>query len=1373
MHIVTNTATALLYACRLLVWLFLCFISHSSAAQEYTPVDYLGIEQGLSNNAVTSIYQDRQGFMWFGTYDGLNRFDGYNFQVFRKKLNDSASLINNRIVTICEDQRNNIWIGTKKGISLYNSRTSGFSPVYFMDAQQHRLPLLAPINDIQADQAGNVFIGTAGRGLMIFLPGASAAVPVPCLFEKDTLRGYHVQAIRFDWQKQVWLFVQGIGLCRYDQASKTVLVINRRERSGNCLEADNTGRLWLGSENGLYEYNITANTFRVYTQWAGNLTSDKVADLYLDQQKNLWVATDGGGINILNTTTGAFRYLLPGQYKKSLTSIAIQAIFEDKESRKWIGTLRGGINIIDPQKNKFTTIVRDASGGNSLINNFVLSFCEEQDGNIWIGTDGGGLSYWNRSKDHYTNFEHLPTRPGSLSSNFVTSIVQDYRQNTWIATYGGNINRFNRATNSFKQYYCSNPAFTYADRDVWTLYEDADKNLWAGTCTGGSLYRLNQQKDQFELFDEKLNDVITMAEDRQGNLWAGTFQALIRIDKKNKQHRHFPTGSAVRAIYEDKAGNCWVGTEGGGLLLFDRKKETFSRITEAEGLANNAVLNILEDRRGNLWMSTFNGLSRLDSTRKHFRNFYESDGLQSNQFNYNAALISKKGEFIFGSIKGFTLFYPDSITGTGKMPDLRLTGFKVDNVPLHQDSSLGQQRDLSALQEIELPYHKAMIAVDFVALEYSAPDKIAYAYYLEGWDKGWNYVGKWRTANYSRLQEGGYVLHIKSTNAEGIWNPHERLIRIRVLPPWYRTWWAWLLYIAMAVAAIYFYILYKSRQAKLKYEIKLAHIQAEQEKDLNEKKLSFFTNVAHEFRTPLTLIISPVKELLYSNDPVKDTTGDLNIVYRNARRLLGLVDQLLLFRKAGSETGKLSVVRMNFVEMCKEVFLCFTQQAQHKHIHYELDCRQENIELYADREKMEIALFNLISNALKYTPEAGRVVLTVWEEEEYVKVSVSDNGSGIPADAGDKIFEKFYQARSHDSSLKGGFGIGLNVVRNFVNSHQGNISYTSQKGQGTTFIIQLLKGKQHFGADQIVEETTAHSELLKELMEDTAPVIENDPVMDDPDPESELLVTDKPVMLIVDDDLPIREYVNRIFKDQFTVYEAGSGEDGLLMAQEYGPDIIISDVLMQGLSGIELCKQIRDNPSISHIPVILLTSSSSGDVKLKGIECGADDYITKPFDKELLVARVASILKSRNNLQKYFYNEITLRSNNLKIPAEYKAFLEKCISIVEKHLDDEDFSIKVLAAEIGMSHSTLYKKVKSVSGQSINGFIRFIRLRKAAGLFINTPCNVNEAAYQVGISDIRYFREQFNKLFGLNPSEYIKKYRKPFQKSFTVRKRKE
>jgi signal transduction histidine kinase/ligand-binding sensor domain-containing protein/DNA-binding response OmpR family regulator len=1339
-------------------------------SQVNTPVEYIGIEQGLSNNAVTCIYQDRYGFMWFGTYDGLNRYDGYHFKVFRNKPDDSTSLLNNRIVAICEDQQNNLWIGTKRGVSVFNSITCGFSPVTY---QPYKAPgiekLDLPINDIKTDVQGNILIGTGGRGLLSCTKGSKQAIQVPYVEDTQVLLRYHVQAIKIDKLQRAWLFVQGKGLCLYDDRTGQVKPVNQAIRSGYCLEADNNGTIWIGSENGLTAYHIASNTLKHYDESSGALTNNKVVGLCLDKKNKLWIATDGGGIDILDIQTGKVSYLAPEQNKKSLTSTSIYAVYEDKELRKWIGTLRGGINVIDPHKNRFTTIAHDPFSRNSLIDNFVLSFCEDFAGNLWIGTDGSGLSYWNRKQNSYIHFKHELGNTRSLSNNFVTSIVRDYRDNIWIATYGGGINRYNKTNGTFEHYSCNYPGYTYGDKNVWKLFEDSKKNLWAGAVSPGRLYKLNPLTNQFESFDDKVVDVLTLAEDKDGVLWAGTFSDLIQIDVQNKKHRFFKTGNAVRSIYEDKAGNFWVGTEGNGLQLFDRKNGTFAHYTESHGLCSNSVLNTLEDNHGNLWISTFNGISRFDPQHKTFKNFYVSDGLQSNQFNYNAAIQLHSGEFAFGGIKGFNLFYPDSIANNAQMPNLLLTGLKIDNVAVEQDSTFANGQSLADIDQLRIPYSKAVIAIDFAALEYSAPDKISYAYYMEGWDKGWNYVGRVRTANYSRLTEGDYTFRIKSTNAEGIWNNKERIIYITVLPPWFRSWWAYLLYTALAAAAIWLYLLYKNRQARLKYEIQIAHINAEKEKELNEKKLSFFTNISHEFRTPLTLIINPIKELLYSKEQLVDT-GELNIVYRNARRLLSLVDQLLLFRKADSEADKLRVVKMNFCDLCKEVYLCFVQQARSKKIQYEFQCTNPAIELYADREKMEITLFNLISNALKFTPEQGLVIVAVVEQDNHVEVSIADNGVGIPGSIGHKLFERFYQVQDKGTSLKTGFGIGLYLVKSFVESHHGRIDYTSKPGEGTRFVMTLLKGSDHFPADCIHKETMNSSVLLEELIEETTPepVVDLLPVEPGDDPGS--LVTDLPTMLIIDDNNQIRQYVAQIFRKTFHLYEADNGEDGLKLAKQYQPDIIISDVVMQGLTGIELCSSIKEDPSLNHIPLILLTASSSSDIKLKGVECGADDYITKPFEKELLVARVSSILKSRNNLQKYFYNEITLRQNTLKISAEYKEFLERCIAIVEQHLDNESFSIKTLASEIGMSHSNLYKKVKSISGQSVNSFIRFIRLRKAAELFINTPCNVNEAAFQVGMSDIKYFREQFNKLFGMNPSEYIKKYRKPFQKNFQMNK---
>jgi signal transduction histidine kinase/DNA-binding response OmpR family regulator len=641
---------------------------------------------------------------------------------------------------------------------------------------------------------------------------------------------------------------------------------------------------------------------------------------------------------------------------------------------------------------------------------------------------------------------------------------------------------------------------------------------------------------------------------------------------------------------------------------------------------------------------------------------------------------------------------------------------------------------------------------------------------MEGWDHNWNHAGNIRTAAYTHLDEGNYVFRVKSTNGQGEWNAQEIAIRINVLPPWYRSWWAYVLYGSGLIAAIYLFINYKTRQSRLQYEVKMAQLQtkeaqltAQKEKEVHEKRLTFFTHLSHEFRTPLTLIIDPVKEMIEQEKEPVQKEG-LHMVFRNARRLLSLVDQLLLFRKAEAEADTLHLTLLNGTELCREVFYSFIQQARIKKLNYRFDCTHEVTEIVADREKLEIILFNLLSNAIKFTPAGGTVILKLSATDTQVNIQVSDSGAGIPGEAGDKLFNRFYQVKGNSASGKTGFGIGLFLVKHFTSLHHGQVTYESQINVGTTFFLTLLKGTAHFSQHDIkLEEQSAYPVT-------TQPVPEEPVSTPDKGRELSALVTEKPTLLIVDDDDDLRRYIDKVFSSEFTVLQAINGQEGYTLAQQYLPDLIISDIAMDELDGMELCKKVKENASLSHIPVILLTASTTSETRLRGIEAGADDYITKPFEKELLKARVVSLLKKRNSLQQYFYNEITLQQNDGKVSVEYREFLDKCIRIVEDHLDDETFSIKTLATGMGMSRSSLYRKVNSVSGQSIIGFIRFIRLRKAAELMINTEYNVSEIAAITGFNDIKYFRTNFSQLFGMNPSEYIRRFRKPFHNNLQLNK---
>lgn len=1378
---------------------------YTSLASDYPVSAYLGIEQGLSNNFVRCIYQDKNGFMWFGTYDGINRYDGYEFKIFRNNFKNNRSLINNWINTINEDEKGNLWIGTRQGACVYQNLSNSFSPLYYSTSTKQKEQLNSVIRDIEPDGQGNMFVGTTGEGLLFFSKGQRIAYKIP--LDNDANSSYEVTSIKVGNDKNVWFFVSNKGLYVYEYKSRKTKLVNATIKSGNCIEAAN-GFLWLGTNDGLFRYNLADNSFdKVYNKANQKLSYNTVAGITQGKSNELWIATNGGGVVILNTQTDETHFLSNTKESASLSSNAVYSIWIDKQSRKWIGTLRGGINVIDPNKERFQNIVSNPVTTNTLISNYILSFYEAPNNDLWIGTDGGGLSIWNRRQNSFTNYRYESGNPYSLSDNFVTDIQSDFQNDIWITTYRGGVNRFNNG--KFEHYNCvdpDKPGFIFHPIGPNPLI-DAEKKIWLSTQQYG-LFKLNPHKKVFELFDDGLKDLYVLKEDKNQVFWGGGINHLVKIDKINKRHITYYIGKPVNVITEDGSGNFWVGTEGGGLVLFDRKQgKIITRYTTDEGLCSNSILTILEDTEGNLWMSTFDGIAKFNPKNKTFKNYYQGDGLQSNQFNYHAAITLRSGEFAFGGIKGFTLFRPENIIATNSNPKIFLTEVNVANASIENDSSLDIKTNDNGIEIIKVPYNKAILAFEFAALEYSAPDKIQYAYYLQGWDRDWNSPGNTRKVIYSRLSEGTYTFIVKNSNAEGQWSKEEVQIKIIVLPPWYRSWLAYFIYAMMIGTAVYFYFQYRARQTRLQYEVKIAKLNeenersekerslaelavekaelekeraererehaehekekilSEKEREMNEKKISFFTNISHEFRTPLTLIINPVKELLEKNSAEQKDKGELSIVYRNARRMLSLVDQLLLFRKAESGLDKIKPSRLNLHDLAYEVYLCFIQQAKTQSINYVFDCANKNVEIYADREKLEIILYNLLSNALKYTSAEGSIKLSIAEETEDVSIRVEDNGAGIPSETGDKLFDKFYKAERAKTSSKAGFGIGLYLVKHFTEQHKGTISYESEEGEGTTFILYLKKGKTHFGEDIIVSEMEAAPQLLENLKGETE-VLENIAIEE---PLTEL-VSEKQTILIIDDDESIRQYLVRLFKETYIIYQAENGEEGLTQAQKYLPDLIISDIHMKELNGIELCRKMKQNGQLSHIPFILLTGATSDELKLQGVEGGADDYIVKPFDSKLLIARVTTLLKNRNTLQKYFYNEITLHKSDFKISAEYKEFLNKCITIIESHLKDKNFTVQTLLSEMSMSHSNLLRKVKSVSGQPVNVFIRSIRLRKAAELFIHTDYSIKETAYTVGIRDIKYFREQFNKVFGMNPSDYIKKYRRVHGKKYIVDK---
>lgn len=1364
---------------RCCLWLLLfCLLPFSRLhATPFPPLSFLGIEHGLSNNTVRCIFRDHNGFMWFGTFDGLNRYDGYGFKVYRNKLSDTNSLVHNIILAITEDSLHHIWIGTRQGISRLETLSGKFSTIKFNPGSGKPLqPLNAVVKDIRVDRNNNVFIATEVMGLLVCTAAGTNAQPIPLIAANTSITQYAVRNVRVDAAGRVWALVHKYGLALYDQHTRQLMLVNNKTPDAAWLEPEGD-QLWIGTGSAICAYNMATKAFSVVLEGINQPAFiGAVNSFSIDKDHVFWIGTTSG--KLLTWQPGKATVDIPaqGSYKNTLNAGAIYSVYIDPQSRKWLGTARGGIGTIDPQKGRFQTIAHEPGNNNSLVDNVVTSLYEAPDGKWYIGTDGGGLTIWDRNSNQFTTFRNRAGDLSSLSNNNIPAIKADHAQNIWLATFGMGVDRFLPASKKFVRYTLHNTVTGIENRVAFAMLVDSHHQLWVSTLRQGSeygaLYLYNPVQDRFDLFDAGLSDLFTLYEDRQGNLWGGNLNQLVKIDRLQKKHSFYPIGYSVKNIYEDKNGNCWIGTEGGGLLLFDRKKGAVTaRYTTEDGLCSDVVLTILEDSEGQLWMSTFNGLSRFNVAQRTFKNYYRADGLQSNQFHYNSALQLSSGELAFGGIKGFNIFRAADITDDHTMPSLLLTDLLVNSTPIEKTTDYISNASTGKIEAITVPYSQAVFSFRYTTLEYTVPGKINYAYYMEGWDRGWNNAGNTRTATYTHLDEGTYTFRVKSTNGAGGWNPQEIAIRITVLPPWYRSWWAYTLYAAFVLGAVYLFVSYKMRQNRLHYEVKVAQLQAKElqlnaqkEKEVNEKRLAFFTNVSHEFRTPLTLIIDPVKEMIEENKEGEQKEG-LNMVYRNARRLLSLVDQLLLFRKADSDSDTLHLTELNVSELCREVFFSFVQQARIKKIDYRFECAEENLLLCADREKLEIILFNLLSNAVKFTPPEGVITLAVTAEVDTVSIRVTDSGQGISPEVGDKLFSRFYQVKGNQGPAKAGFGIGLYLVKHFATLHHGQVTYTSKPGEGTAFLLTLQKGSAHFKGMEVYTSEQPAPAFLEELA--TAPLDNNLP---EKTKDLAALVTEKPTILIVDDDDDLRKYVSQLFSKDFNILEGANGKTGVTLARQYLPDLIISDITMEELGGMELCRQVKEDPALSHIPVILLTASTASETRLQGIESGADDYITKPFEKELLKARVVSLLKKRNALQQYFYNEITLQKTDQKVSVEYKEFLERCIKIVEDHLDDETFSIKTLTTEMGMSRSSLYRKVNSVSGQSIVGFIRFIRLRKAAELMISTEDNINEIASITGFNDIKYFRNHFNQLFGMNPSDYIRRFRKPFHNNLQINK---
>jgi ligand-binding sensor domain-containing protein/signal transduction histidine kinase/DNA-binding response OmpR family regulator len=1365
---------------------------------------HLSINDGLSSSSVICIMQDKEGFIWFGTRDGLNKYDGYSFTVYHYSSSDSASLSNNWVKTIFEDSHGSLWVGTQNGLNRFDRCTENFTRYYHDDNNVNSLSHNV-ISSIAEDDDGYLWVGTQ-KGLNRYDKKRNQFVRyLHTPGDSGSIIDNRIKNIIQDSKSRLWVNTyKGLDLLNRQDFSFSHFFVEKEEPLNpneiTALTEDTNGNIWRGNSHGLKVLYTGSNRFVSFSiSGKSKIRSidSPIRSILEDTEGILWVGTYNGLYRIdRNKNSISLLQNIEGK-QRSLSQNSVYSIVEDTKGDLWIGTWAGGVNYLDRNYDVFRHHTHSTSP-NSLSYKVVSSLVEDEKGNLWVGTEGGGLNYFNRKSNTFHHYRHRKDNSRSISADNIKSVISDHHGDLWIGTHDGGLNFFDpdAPSKGFINYRhnASDPKSLDNDR-VISLHEDSDHKIWIGT-SGGGLNLLNKKEQSFVKINKKFNaigdQVFVINEDDDKNLLIGSNNGLCRINLTDFSLNHFAEGleillegKTILSILQLNQTNLYLGTEGEGLYHYNLENGALKNYTKKEGLPNDVIYGIIPDGDFNLWLSTNKGLSKFNTENQTFRYYDLQSGLQSNEFNYGSYLKTSRGELLFGGSNGITLFYPDEVKDNQFVPPVVVTAFYIKNKLIEVgDANSPLQASIEKTSEIYLDYDQSTFGFNFVALSYSQSGKNQYAYKLEGFDEDWNYIDNKRTATYTNINPGNYIFKVKASNNNLLWNEKGASIKMSIAPPPWKTWWAYLIYFiifSLIVLSIRKYALIRIRD---KNALKQERLDKEKLEEVNRMKIRFFNNISHDFRTPLTLILGPLERLINSHQKDGKVKQQYLIMQRNARMLLRLINQLLDLSKHDSGKLKLKAVNSNVVDFVKEVTIAFQEHARFRHIDFTFHSSAKKIPLWFDPDKLEEILFNLLSNAFKHTPDYGKISVRLQttdlfseginsrapighgsrdngsgiKSNKFVEIEVTDNGEGMSSQFMVNIFERFYQIERTETDKYSGTGIGLALTKDLVTLHQGDISVRSEEQNGTSFIVKLPLGNVHLKEEEMIRnfrdsEDVAHYNLQK--LHAAKLTLQRGK-------SKKRAVTsggsNENLILVVEDNTAVRDYICENFENEYQVIEAGNGEEGLQLATKMMPDLIISDVMMPKMDGIEFCRRLKTDLKTSHIPVILLTARTSLVYQKNGLETGADDYVTKPFNTTLLTLRVNNLITSRQKLKERFVKQVNLQPGEVTITSTDHQFLQKAIKIVEDHMSDSKFKVDDFIKEINMSRSVLFRKLKALTGQSTNEFIKTIRLKRAAQLFERSDLNISEIAYEVGFNDPKYFRNCFKKQFGKSPSRYREKW---------------
>lgn len=1294
------------------------------------------VESGLSNNSVHSILQDSDGFMWFGTKDGLNRFDGYTFKVFRGNPNDSTSLESNIIQTLHE-KNGKLWVGTDKGLYEYDSQLEVLNLIKF----------------------------TANK---------------------------IIRAIYQDQNDNLW-FIADITLYKFNEATQHLQAYNVDKYFGaTSISGTPDGDIWISTDSGeINKYDPTTDTFRSFNVFhqSEKTSYNWIEKIHCIDNQTLLIGTQSQGVKVFDTNTSTYKDVLPFDEDKG--ELFVRDFVKSSDNTYWIAT-ESGIFIYDIQRNTFTNLKKSYNNPYAISDNAVYSVYRDKEGGIWAGTYFGGVNYY---PNQYTAFEKYFPKTGenSLSGNAVREICQDKYGNLWIGTEDAGINKYDPKTGLFTNFGPSQEKNSLSHYNIHGLLAIGDE-LWIGTfhhgidvmdissgkiirhysadnkpgsfrsnfiyaiyqtrsgtiliATSEGLYRYRPDNDDFEVLPE--NDDIypyttVVMENHAGTIWAGTFkEGVYYLNEETKEKGFFKydaqnkkslSSNAVTSIFEDSKKRIWIATEN-GLNKYDPDKKNFVRYSTENGLPSNVIYDLLEDAENKFWISTSKGLVWFDPETEKTKVFTKAHGLLSDQFNYNSSYKTSEGIMYFGSVKGMISFNPAQFVKDDYVPPVYITGFQMQNqeLPIREQNS-PLENAINYTDKLVLPHHNSSFSLDFAALSHTAPEMTEYAYKMIGLDNQWTYLKTNRRIYFTELAPGNYTFKVKAANSSGLWNDKAATLNIIISPPWWASNWAYMLYIALAGIIIFLSIRNYHRKVEKKNRRKLNFLENEKEKEIYQAKIEFFTNIAHEIRTPLTLIKGPLERVIKSSANNLAIEGNLLIMEKNTNRLLELTNQLLDFRKTEIKGFSLTFVKADVTEILIETFSRFKLAAEQKELQWTIDVPQNHLYAYVDPEALIKILSNLFSNSVKYGEKSSSVKLLPFDDktDKNFTIIFKNDGLIIPPTLRGKIFQPFFRLEENENQI--GTGIGLPLARSLAELHKGTLEADFTETSQNIFILNL----------------PVHQEKEFNLYGEDSVEVTDKEITDQVDEGS----TTKPVVLLVDDNLEMLDFIANEIGHEYAVIKTTNGIKALEILANENVQLVISDVLMPQVGGFELCKQIKTNIDNSHIPVILLTAKHTLQAKIEGLESGADAYLEKPFSSEHLQVQIANLLQNRNKIKEYFSSSPLAHIKSMAYSKTDEKFLEKLDEAICKNITDHDLNVEYLAEIMNMSKPTLYRKIKVLSNLTPNELINIARLKKAAELLMEGEYRIYEVASLVGYNSQTSFGRNFLKQFGMTPSEYV------------------